>query len=66
MLAQHGWRGIVTTSESFNKGRLSRTRPGLAIVKQFVELHEGRIWVESTPGEGSTFVVEVPAGETSL
>ncbi len=34
---------------------------GLALCKSFVEAHEGRIRVESTPGEGTCFTVELPA-----
>jgi two-component system sensor histidine kinase KdpD len=33
---------------------------GLAIVRGFVEANGGRVWVESLPGQGTAFVVELP------
>lgn len=33
---------------------------GLYIARQLVELHDGRIWVESVPGKGATFRVVIP------
>ncbi len=43
---------------------LTRQAPGtglgLFLVKAVVQAHRGSVWVESTPGEGSTFWVELP------
>jgi len=36
---------------------------GLAVVKELVELHDGRVWVDAAPGGGARVVVELPAAE---
>lgn len=38
---------------------------GLALVKHIVEAHKGRITVDSTPGKGSKFTIQIPASEAT-
>ena len=37
---------------------------GLSVSKHFVELHKGRMWLESEPGQGATFYFRLPVEET--
>jgi two-component system sensor histidine kinase BaeS len=51
--------------ERFYRGDKSRQRHeggsglGLAIARSIVEAHDGRIWAESEPGQGATFIIEL-------
>jgi PAS domain S-box-containing protein len=43
--------------------RFSGTGLGLVLVERIARLHRGRVGVESTPGQGSTFTLDIPSGK---
>jgi two-component system sensor histidine kinase KdpD len=66
--------GIPTESLPFIFDRFYRVRSeksvtgtglGLYICKQIIEAHRGKIWAESTPGQGTTFFIELPIDSTN-
>jgi signal transduction histidine kinase len=49
----------------FYTTRTEGTGVGLAMVRQSVELHGGRVELDSTPGQGATFTLVLPVQDNS-
>ncbi|MFH1207980.1 MAG: ATP-binding protein [Candidatus Omnitrophota bacterium] len=59
-IAKEDFGKLFDKFERLTAEKQEGTGLGLPIVKDIVELHQGRIWVESEPGKGSKFIFTLP------
>jgi len=60
-IEQQYWDYVFVPFKRLHGRDIPGTGIGLAVCRRVIEAHGGRIWVDSTLGEGSTFSFTLPA-----
>jgi light-regulated signal transduction histidine kinase (bacteriophytochrome) len=60
-IAQKYWDGLYAPFHRLHGPEIPGVGLGLTICKNILDVHGGKIWIESEPGKGSTFFFTLPA-----